>query len=152
MENIFNKITCISDIVDTMIKGLEKEWVKIDMGHYGRVEEGICFGCAATNTLCELMQEPFTKDNIIDDERFRKTGLTISDLDWFEMAIDELRSGELDRFLYYLLLIKHLLSFKITAYEDIYYNEFLPILSTDNYKELLPHYEAYRDFLIQKGL
>jgi len=152
MENKFQQLKSISDIVDTMIKGLKKEWVKIDMNTYGDLVDDVCFGCAATNTLCELMQEPFTENNIVEYKRRGKMGLTESELDSFEEAINDFRCSNIILFLYNLGKIKNLLSFSLPSYKDIEYYKKLPILHTDNYKDELHHYEAYRDFLISKGL
>ena len=152
MENKFRQLKSISHIVDTMIKGLKKEWVQINMGAFGEVVNGVCFGCAATNTLCELMQEPFTENSIVESQRRGKIGVNESELDNFEAAIDALRCGDTDNFLSSLWDIKHLFNFSLTCLEDIEYDKRLPELTTDNYKENLHYYEAYRDFLIAKGL
>lgn len=44
------------EIVMSMVNGLRKRWVEIDMNSYGyKDERGVCFGCAATNTICEII-------------------------------------------------------------------------------------------------
>jgi len=152
MENKLRQLKSVSDIVDTMIKGLKKEWVNVDMNTFGTVESGLCFGCAATNTLCELIQEPFTKNDMNLSGRSEKLGIGNVDIEFFEAAIDSLRRGNTLDFLGYLNHIDYLFSFKLPYHYDIEYNQELPELSTDNYKENLHEYESYRDFLIAKGL
>ena len=46
-----------SDIIRCMVEGLKKEYVEKDMSSYGHIKEGICFGCAATNFICNLYPE-----------------------------------------------------------------------------------------------
>ena len=152
MENKLRQLKSLADIVDTMIKGLKKEWVKVDMASYGYSEKGVCFGCAATNTLCELTQESFTEYNIEEDARGKALFITYAELDSFERAINELRQGHADFFLSHLYDIGHLLSFSLPNIMAIEYNKHLPLLTTITYNDYLHHYEDYRDFLISKGL
>lgn len=99
---IFDSLTCVSDIIFTMLKGLENEWVKINMNTYGGASYEMCYGCAATNTLCEIMQKPFSAEYICDRYKrleFTKTNTEFRDLERFEYAIDYLRMGQFRSFL-----------------------------------------------------
>lgn len=53
-----------SEIIRAMISGLRKEHVKIDMTTFGAARNGTCFGCAATNAVCEISNEVFTAKTI----------------------------------------------------------------------------------------
>jgi len=155
MNKRFEKLKGISDIVDTMIRGLKKEWVKVDMKSFGTVVDDVCFGCAATNTLCELMQEQFTNTQISSPlTRYSKFngGITEDELVSFEGAIDHLRLGNIQSFLNRLIDVGHLFNFEIPEYYETAPDTDLPVLRTDDWKENLHFYEEYRDFLITEGL
>jgi len=151
MNKRFKSLKSVSDIVDTMIKGLKREWVMIDMTSFGHSKNGICFGCAATNTLCELMQESFYDSEI--EYRVDKfgDGIASHELELFEGAIDELRRGDIEEFLFNLGKISHLFSFELPTLGQIGHKE-LPIITTDTWKVEIISYEAYRDYLISKNL
>jgi len=151
MNKRFKSLKSVSDIVDTMIKGLKREWVTIDMTSFGYSEKGICFGCAATNTLCELMKESFYDSEIYSREGKFGYGITSHELELFEGAIDDLRRGEVEDFLCNLQKISHLFRFEIPTLGQIGHKE-LPIMTTDTWKEDIISYEAYRDYLISKNL
>jgi len=52
------------EIIMSMVKGLEKPVTKIDMDTYGQTRDGVCYGCAATNTVCKIAKVKFTQNNI----------------------------------------------------------------------------------------
>jgi len=159
MNERFKNLHGISDIVDAMIQGLKKEWVKVNMGTFGDKSyvgnKLICYGCAATNTICEIMQEPFTAMSIGNPsdraEKFNY-GITIDDYKFFEYAVDELRKGNIYGFYKYLTYIKYMFGFELPKYEDIDPIGVLPYMDDDDYKEFIPDYEKYRDWLKKKGL
>jgi hypothetical protein len=168
MENktIFSNLNSFSDIVQAMVDGVKKEWVNVDMRSFGHTKThrilGInvgekCYGCAATNTLCELMQESFTKDQI----RCIKTrvikvnyGISTKDLKYFESAIDLLRNGNISCCLNTLELISKLFSFELPEYEDVelMYYKYLPELTNDGYKSNLHYYQEFADKLRENNL
>ena len=98
-----------SDIIMAMVKSLTKPpLLNVDMNYFGRVDRkkrtylwGIieietskCFGCAATNTICQISGKLFDKSNIEHDitrANFLKCDTTFLNL--FERAINELRVG-----------------------------------------------------------
>lgn len=135
----FKDLTGI-DILEAMIIGLEKEWVKVNMNVYSMLYNGICFGCAATNALCELIQKPLPKIYFLKGDRLeyysKHSLLDKYTLGMLEVAIDFLRSGN------------------IINYNSICESEFpqlilpildleLPKLNTENYKENLIFYKNY---------
>lgn len=89
------------EMILTMVKALRDPWVELDMGTYGGWKfkglRKVCVGCAATNTVCELAGFKFTPSNIDFTEiRAKKVGCDISFLNTFEMAIDDLRCGNIE--------------------------------------------------------
>lgn len=152
----FKSLTSVSAIVDTMIQGLKKEWVEVLLASYGTTnDQGVCFGCAATNTLCQLMEQPFTPDTVGTLERRTSQvnfGIMSSQLWTFEHAIDALRRGELEWTLSHLSCIEDILPLTLPTIEEITPPSCLPALWDLSWKKDLYHYEAYRDWLIAKGL
>lgn len=84
------------EVVMSMVNGLRDPQTKINMDTFGKVESGICFGCAATNAVCnlmgfktgdlpELLDGGFGKSNIGNKNFVRN----------FESAINYLRIGNL---------------------------------------------------------
>jgi hypothetical protein len=55
-QNFINVVKSMtsSEIIETMVKGLKKPVTNISMTNYGIVRDGICYGCAATNTICKI--------------------------------------------------------------------------------------------------
>ena len=91
-----------SQALRAMCDGLEeadsRPDFEIDMSTYGEVRNNICFGCAATCALQELLEEPFTALEINDRYISGRT-LYAARLepgwDFFEFAIDEARKARL---------------------------------------------------------
>lgn len=54
--DIADKVRAMSakEIIMAMVEGLRNPYTKIDMTTFGEKIDGICFGCAATNTLCQI--------------------------------------------------------------------------------------------------
>jgi len=85
--------------------------INIDMETYGENKRGVCFGCAATNTICKISGVVFTSENIgnrrsrakaVNDDIFNDT---IDDFVYcFERAINGLRQSNLQT---YNLFTKH---------------------------------------------
>lgn len=93
-----NKVKSMTahDIIMAMVEGLRNPRTKIDMGTYGKMEEGICYGCAATNAVLHIMEANEEEvvghileceNEIYDDFLFK-----------FERAIDYLRGGNVDNY------------------------------------------------------
>lgn len=163
-KTIFSSINKISDIVDVMVRGIEREWVEINMDTFGdwRFEKWmgipykkVCIGCAATNTLCELMQEPFSLKNIQEvEKRTEKVNYGISeyDLQTFELSIDALRRGHVHGFCKNLHYIAHLFNFNkrdVARLENFWStNDIdLPPLHTSTYKRRISYYKSFANEL-----
>jgi hypothetical protein len=90
-----------SDIIMAMVESLvPPPLIKIDMETFGGVfKEGnkkVCFGCAATNTICKIAKKKFNTRNIT--ERETRASYIKSDRNFlycFEWAIDGLRKGNI---------------------------------------------------------
>lgn len=159
---ILDKLNSISDIVDVMVRGLEREWVRVNMGTFGSIGEktylfglvkkDVCVGCAATNFLCELMQKPFSIKNIEDPDTRADQFSDVLPRDTvvnFESAIDALRTGSISCFLDRVRCLQPVLNFKIPfSLPDF----FLPVLRTETWKENLSIYADYADYLRSKNL
>lgn len=81
------------DIIMAMVEGLRSPKTRIDMQTYGEVRDGICFGCAATNAVLNIMNA--NKKEVEAHSKFRSTHDDYK-LYGFEYAIDKLRCGSLE--------------------------------------------------------
>ena len=84
----------LTHMVNGLLKQSRRKKFQIYMGTFGKHFRGICFGCAATCTIQNITKVNFTPDNGIYD-RAMKMKTDSLELDKFEMAIDDARSGEL---------------------------------------------------------
>jgi hypothetical protein len=176
-NTILSQLTSVSEIVEAMISGVEKEWVKVNMSSFGRIrykrdpvtlerntDEIVCYGCAATNTLCQMVQKKFTPKNIIS-RRLRSKHLKIEQetLGFFESSIDELRTGNIVIFISKLKHIEASLGFDLEKDNSVYcidnkYDSMggtissLPHLTNDDYKQDLHYYKQYAEDLRKAGL
>lgn len=142
MEERIKNMT-FKDILDVMIKGLEKKWVNINMDTYGDVDlNGICYGCAATNALCEMIQKPFPAEFIKKHIRHHYLKVSGSCLDHFERAVDLLRRGLLRDYGFHCLNSDFL--FNARPQNLDYY---LPCLNDDFTEDQLDKYKKLRDSL-----
>lgn len=153
MASIFDKLKKPSDFYDVMIRGLEAEHIKVDMRNFGYYAGGVCFGCAATNALCELSGKVFDRDSILTTKRARFLGEETHLVHRFELLIDTLRRGSLCGFNAILYRFR---PFEIEFNKDLFITLLreanLLVLGTYDYKEVLPEYKEFRDLLIEKGL
>lgn len=92
------------EIIMAMVEALtHPPIINVNMKTFGEVDEkGVCFGCAATNTVCQISGMVFTKDNITNRLR-RSTFIDgneegCSFLYTFENAIDALRLGRISTY------------------------------------------------------
>lgn len=103
------------EIIMAMVKALTRPpIINIEMSSYGHVVETtvitkrffglykksaikkLCFGCAATNTICQITGKKFTPDNISEPkDRAEFINSDTKFLDRFECAIDMLRRGNI---------------------------------------------------------
>lgn len=84
----------LSDYIDLMVRALENPKIKVNMGSFGTTFGNTCFGCAATNALCELSGKVFDQSNI-GSRIFRAEflGYDPIHLNIFESAINIIRLG-----------------------------------------------------------
>jgi len=155
MEKKFSEIVKAmsgKDIVMAMVNGLKAKHVEIDMDTYGDTRDNICFGCAATNTICEIRGKAWT----VEDKLGIKTAaellvggdvfnLTFSEeqekyfIDSFEVAMDYLRKGYFGGYN---------CAAKCCGFSELPPPTFqLPTLTTENYLENLKYYEDYANSL-----
>ena len=124
------------EIVMAMVNGLKKEHLKVDMDTFGLFYEGICYGCAATNAICEISGVVFTPDNIYATGcKANAVGSDSLFLSYFEDAIDFLRLGNIG---FYNDIAEELGIATLSEPENI-----LPRLETGNWRENLCYYEEY---------
>lgn len=85
------------DIIMAMVEGLRTPRTKIDMLTFGEIEDGICYGCAATNAILHIVDA--NKEEVVDhirDRKFDADGARA--LEQFEIEIDWLRRGMVDQY------------------------------------------------------
>lgn len=117
-------------IIMAMVDGLKRPKTKIDMDSFGYTENGVCYGCAATNTICRIGKITLSADQIRGTS---KHALALNGNDkfvtHFEYAIDNLRSGNVYGYNLYAS------ESGFSEIEDT--SEELPYLDTHNYRENL---------------
>ena len=129
------------DLILLMVDSLQNPITdKVNMETYGILQDGICFGCAATNTLYNICD--ITNEYVINKIHHQKLSL-IYDKDKtilkLEFAINALRLGDIPSYnksigkKYPNLIIKE--------------NRVLPILETYNYLDNLQHYINFANTL-----
>lgn len=138
----------VSEIIQAMIDGLYKEHVKIDMDTYGTSKDGICYGCAATNTICEISVVRPNSYNIL--KRYALIGEPLTSLyflEKFENAINCIRIGCITSYNY------HASQICIATIPDIFIHmqKILPILKTDTWKHHIHKYQEFADMLKENG-
>lgn len=98
-------------VIMSMVEGLKNPKTKISMSTFGYQEGGVCYGCAATNTLCQIFDIqnpvgwlPVVNDSEVLDSCSITPGFRLSapklyeiteDIRLFEYAVDYLRRGDL---------------------------------------------------------
>lgn len=95
--NLEEKIKSMSasEIIMAMVKGLRHKWVAVDMGTFGRRGLFQCFGCAATNAVCEIYGARIPRRFIKSDSHAAFFKCSEKFLDAFENAIDALRQNDI---------------------------------------------------------
>lgn len=93
------KAMSFKQIVKAMVAGLRNRHTSINMETYGTAIDGVCWGCAATNTICEIAQTKIPADMISyvgDRAIFLRAEHDF--LIRFENAIDHLRTGYVESY------------------------------------------------------
>ena len=69
---------------------------ELDMFTFGKVKEGICYGCAATAAIQEIAQIELTQENIsMISQRAKALSFDLKELYRFEHAINDARVGNI---------------------------------------------------------
>ena len=130
----------MKEIILAMVKGLRKPHIEINMDTFGAEDRGVCFGCAATNTICEMAGKTF--DSFYIKTRFSRAEFvdcSVLFLQEFELAIDRLRRVRLDAY----NLTVHSLGIAEMPPTHI----ILPELDTDYTQDQLDVWEDYANTL-----
>lgn len=96
--NLERKIKSMTakEIIMAMVDGLMNPVTIIDMDTFGSYDNGICYGCAATNAICRIgMLDPDIELPSMTGPKYRNYSGLISG---FEDAIDCLRNGYIKRY------------------------------------------------------
>ena len=93
------------EIIMAMVEGLRNPTTEISMSCYGQVIEGVCYGCAATNTICNIggyavedLISYSTKSNSFLSTISREDLTQGEFVGVFEEAINDLRLGEISSY------------------------------------------------------
>lgn len=135
-----NKIKSMNahDIIMAMVEGLRKPRTKIDMATFGRMRDGICYGCAATNAILHIMKAREDElENYIIVPQYR--AYLLSAVYIFESAIDWLRRGRVGM---YNLDAKYYGFAKITPIPGLE----LPCLENDYTEDQLQEYVKLAEY------
>lgn len=163
------KIESFSHFIQLMIDGLKKPWVEVDMGTYGEKRGKICYGCAATNALCELNQCGYNQ--------YMSFNKLLAPEKKLEEAWDELRRGydrvykglgrrgrgyihnhgycnNIKSCLKSLKSIEQYLGFTVPEYSQVTSKKVYKLLRLEsrNYLQRLGAYQSYANELRSKGL
>lgn len=137
--------TKLSEVVEAMIKGLTTGHTVVLMSTYGKKEKGICYGCAATNALCEfgLPVDSLMQQGIVGDYKPElKQWLSLEGL------VEQIRTAtptspspiKQNTFLSYVEDCG-------LDYPSESYGKALPFLATSSYLGDLPAYQEYAEWL-----
>lgn len=100
-QELEQKIKSMSakQIILAMVDSLQNPVMRVDMNEYGRKVSGICYGCAAANTICKLGNLDPKKEFVSVDERRecvnRNYEIESDFVSSFESAINFLRSNHI---------------------------------------------------------
>lgn len=130
------------DIIMAMVEGLRQPRTEIDMGTFGDMEDGICYGCAATNAILNIMEvkEDEIKDYIYGCESFADKP---SEVCMFESAIDCLRQGNVYQYNRYAMNV----GFALIATMP---GQVLPRLENDYTEEQLQEYVKLAEYQLTR--
>ena len=87
-----------AEIIMAMVEGLKNPRVTIRMSTFGVLEDNICYGCAATATICQIADKtpvPLITPINYTGDRAEFINSSTGFLDIFEQTIDALRQGNI---------------------------------------------------------
>ena len=134
------------EILQSMIVGIQKEHLVVDMDTFWKKSGETYIGCATTLAIIELTGVNFKQKDLDSfNKRAELLGLKekTGDFDFFvrvQFAIDGLRRGRIDDYNRY---ARHIGVCQLPE------NSNLPELKNKNYKKDLVHYIKYHNSLIQ---
>lgn len=139
-----------SEIIMAMVEGLRDPHVEIDMSTFGMTREGVCYGCAATNTICKLQDvRPYNVSLHTWRDKMIAYDISVAET-WFtkrfEFAIDNLRKGHI-RSYNYLAREIDIATIDLTKDEMEDLENELPELDNDYTEEQLQQYERLSERL-----
>ena len=146
-----------ADVIRLMVDSLRNPACKINMDTFGLVENGICFGCAATNTIARLCEIKSIEPKHIEGYRpesmaryLTKNPLDVRLIIDFETMINELRSGSEE----YQYVEGDVIPYELGNKEFKFPKspKHLPILHTDFTEFQLEKYEEYADWIESMGV
>ena len=83
------------EIIMVMVDSIQNPVIMLDMNDFGDAKDGVCYGCAATNSICKISGKTFDEDSIdTTSTRAKFIGTGYDFLHDFEFAIDGLRQGQ----------------------------------------------------------
>jgi len=140
-----------SEIIMAMVESLRNPYVVIDMDTYGETDiYGICYGCAATNTICHIQNvTPLEVQMNMMEDRIKAYNIPSEELnfmDFFETAIDDLRCGTIRYYNYFAHEIG-IATIDLTKDEMKDLKIELPMLDNDYTEEQLQQYERLAQHL-----
>lgn len=135
-------------VIMAMVEGLKNPKTIINMGSYGEIKYGECIGCAATNAICHIynIDDPSEYFFTDDEPGFAATKLnqleSLNDIDYFEMAINELRQGGINNCNRRLSILgispiifsSELISRLVTLTDENYKDNLQPYIDLANYQ------------------
>ena len=101
------------------------------MRSFGGSTNGVCYGCAATNTICQIVGRSFDAHEIEWFKPKRCYKMRLWFLGEFEHAIDALRSGDIQAY--------NSIAEEI-GIAQIHETGKVGFMTTENYRELIPQY------------
>lgn len=91
------------EIILAMVDSLKNPVMQVSMSDWGYEHNGICYGCAAANTICKLGKlDPFIEYGYVENPFMPKRKYFVQSdfIAKFEDAINDLRMGILDDYNY----------------------------------------------------
>lgn len=127
-------------LVQVMIDGINRGWIKMDFDTWLWEINGIIYGCAATAAICEINGGYFMPPNVelMRSNRAEALGISYDEISKLELAYDSLAGGSIEYFNI------HIKSLGLPLLPD---NMSLPMLHNDSYMTNLPEYQKYADSL-----
>ena len=149
MEPMKHYLPTMSSALQAMCDGLEARHVEIDFSTFGeRDENGVCYGCAATNTILhahpEMSAQMIPHDSIGFHYEFY---FRVADLRVFEEAIDLARGGNL-------FPLANFYCFTNDQKREYFKSIHMPMwgMDTGNYLKEIPKVRAFVERLKKSGL